>query len=588
MALSGSLNSNAYDGRYIQLTWTATQNATNNTSTISWTLKGAGKASVGFYKAGAFKVTIDGAQVYSSATRIELYEGTTVASGTKTINHNADGTKSFNISIEAGIYYTAVNCTGSKNFTLNQIGRGATLTSATNFSLTQNPTITYSNPQGNSVTSLQACISIVNDAPLIVYRDVSKTGNSYTFPLTDTEKEILISSTSGTSRSVTFILKTVINGVETLSKLSRTFTKNTDEVGPALNPTVTDINTTTTNLTGNNKKFVKGFSTAQCLVNASTTSGTISSQKVIHNGTTMIGSAPIFYNVSNNVFTFSATDSAGQTSTKSVEVDMIDYVKPSCSYETTMGATSATLNARGNYWNGNFGKVQNTLSVQYRYKKGTGSYSSWQNMNVTLQGTDAYTATITLTGLDTKATYYFDVRAADKLTTSTAGSQGGASTTPVFDWGANDFKFNVPVNMTQGFTTPNFNPADIESGTWIPVSANIASPTQAAGWYLKIGDTVIIGWCIYGTATTTDTYFRITGYPYPADDYFKWYGGGGNMQNGYAAGTQFFCGYCIESGAIYARAATYGATAGNRSSGYMGSQSGTTIYSSGTICYLLE
>ena len=87
MATSGSLNSSAYNGRYVQFSWTASQSVANNQTTISWTLKGAGKiteSGVTMYKAGGFKVVIDDDTVYSKSTdyRIELWEGTSIASGT--------------------------------------------------------------------------------------------------------------------------------------------------------------------------------------------------------------------------------------------------------------------------------------------------------------------------------------------------------------------------------------------------------------------------------------------------------------------------------------------------------------------------
>lgn len=130
MALSGTLNSSAYDDRYIQFSWSATQNIENNASTISWTLKGAGGSNDIWYKAGGFKVVIDGATVYStdSNNRIQLYNGTVVATGTRTISHNPDGSRSFSVSISAGIYTYAINCTGSKTFSLNNIPRASTLT----------------------------------------------------------------------------------------------------------------------------------------------------------------------------------------------------------------------------------------------------------------------------------------------------------------------------------------------------------------------------------------------------------------------------------------------------------------------------
>ena len=130
MAVSGTLNSSNYGGRYIQFSWTATQSVSNNASTISWTLKGAGDAQPSYYEAGGFKVTIDGDVVYSVSNddRIKLYKGTTVASGTKTITHKSDGTRTFAVNIQAGIYYWAVNCSGSTTFTLTTIPRASSFT----------------------------------------------------------------------------------------------------------------------------------------------------------------------------------------------------------------------------------------------------------------------------------------------------------------------------------------------------------------------------------------------------------------------------------------------------------------------------
>ena len=96
MANSGSFKTSAYDGRYLLFEWNVSnQNIQNNTTTISWTLSGAGTASVGYYKAGNFKVVIDGKTVFNSPERINLYNGTVVKNGTYVFNHNKDGTKTF-------------------------------------------------------------------------------------------------------------------------------------------------------------------------------------------------------------------------------------------------------------------------------------------------------------------------------------------------------------------------------------------------------------------------------------------------------------------------------------------------------------
>ena len=129
MSTSGSFNTSGYSGRYLTFSWSLTSQS-NNKSIISWSLKGAGGSTTTWYKAGNFKVVINGVTVYSSATRINLYNGTTVASGTVEISHNSDGTKTFSASAEAGIYTVAVNCTGSGSWTLPAIPRAATVTQA--------------------------------------------------------------------------------------------------------------------------------------------------------------------------------------------------------------------------------------------------------------------------------------------------------------------------------------------------------------------------------------------------------------------------------------------------------------------------
>lgn len=121
MALSGTVNTSKYDGRYLRLAWTATQSVANNTSTIKWTLSAVGGNS-SWYKTGPVTVVINGSTVYNSTSRVSMYTGT-VSSGTLTINHNTDGSKSFSISVQAAIYTSAVNCTGSGSFTLDKIPR---------------------------------------------------------------------------------------------------------------------------------------------------------------------------------------------------------------------------------------------------------------------------------------------------------------------------------------------------------------------------------------------------------------------------------------------------------------------------------
>lgn len=173
MALSGSVSTNSYDGRYLNVSWTATQSITNNTSTISWTLKGAGTGGSSWYYSGPIWVGFEqtnGTNIYSNTywtSRQKLYDGTTVASGSFTIAHNTDGTKQFRIFIEGAIYTSAYNVNGNGTVTLNTIPRYAnpvpTLTARTETSLSIAWTadgdvdqLSYSTDNGSTFSALTA------------------------------------------------------------------------------------------------------------------------------------------------------------------------------------------------------------------------------------------------------------------------------------------------------------------------------------------------------------------------------------------------------------------------------------------------
>lgn len=128
MAESGYFNTNSFQGRYLRFDWSIPdggQDIEGNRTRINWILKGAGQAESGFYLSGNFKVTIDGTVVYQSADRIQLRDGTVVASGSVTLQHRNDGLKSFSAGAEAGIYSVDVNCRGNGSWELPAIARAS-------------------------------------------------------------------------------------------------------------------------------------------------------------------------------------------------------------------------------------------------------------------------------------------------------------------------------------------------------------------------------------------------------------------------------------------------------------------------------
>lgn len=124
MALSGSVTTSSSSNRSVTVNWSATQDIAKNQSTISWKIVGSGSAT-GWVRVSELRLKIDGSQEFyrDSSHYTNCYQGTVLASGTKTLKHGNDGKKSFSISIEAGIYQWAINCSGSGSFTLNNIPR---------------------------------------------------------------------------------------------------------------------------------------------------------------------------------------------------------------------------------------------------------------------------------------------------------------------------------------------------------------------------------------------------------------------------------------------------------------------------------
>lgn len=121
MALSGTLDTNAYDGRFIRLTWSATQDVAANKSIVTWKLAALG-GNAQWYTTGPITCSINGQTVYHYTGRTDMYVGQIIG-GTIEIPHNSDGTKTFTATVSAAIYSASVNCIGTKDFTLNTINQ---------------------------------------------------------------------------------------------------------------------------------------------------------------------------------------------------------------------------------------------------------------------------------------------------------------------------------------------------------------------------------------------------------------------------------------------------------------------------------
>lgn len=391
MASSGSITTNEVEGRSLTLSWTlSSQSVEKNTSTIAWELKGSGSAS-GWVMSGAFKAVINGVTVYSSDTRIELRTTTTVASGTATIAHNSDGTKSFSLSCEAGIYTYAVSATASGTHTLTTIPRASTI-SASDANMGSASTITITRASSSFTHTL-------------TYSFGSATGT-------------IVTKTTGTSVSWTPAL-TLANQIPYAVSGKCTITcktySGTTEVGsktctvtltvPALvKPTISSL--TASRVDGTVPTtwgiYVQSKSKAKLTINgaAGAYGSTISSYSITGGGYSSTASSFTtgFLNTSGSItFTATVTDSRGRTSAAAtVSISVVAYSAPSFSSYLSQRCDSAgTLSGEGTYvkatvrYSYSSCSSNNTVTRATYYRK-TGT-TTWTNANKSFSSGTAFT-----------------------------------------------------------------------------------------------------------------------------------------------------------------------------------------------------
>lgn len=475
MASSGSFTTTASSNRSLKFSWEITsQSVANNTTTISWKVEGAGSAS-GYVKGGGLYVKINGSVKVdeSTDTRYNIYNGTVLKSGTATISHNSDGTKTFSAEVKAGIYQYARNVSGSGSWTLTAIPRKATLSTATNFNDEGNPTITYSNPAGSAASTLQAFIYTSNDSTILVGgKDLNKSGTSFTFSLTAAERNTLRNAcTTANNMTVKFYVKTIISGTTYWSSaINKTF--SIINANPTSTVSVKDTNSAAIALTGNAATMIKGYNTISASMTATALKGaTITSYKITNGSTTKNSSSATFEATETPTFTFLATDSRGNTVSKTVTMPMVEYIKLTCGLSADMtvdGVINATIS--GKCYNGSFGAASNKIAVQYRYKISSGNYGDWMDAVATFNNGD-YNASVAISGLDYRSKYLIQARIIDTISNQTSVEKT-LSCIPVFDWSEEDFNFNVPVTVNgdtalNGNLTVNGNKLFYEAGDTI-------------------------------------------------------------------------------------------------------------------------
>ena len=401
MATSGSFSGSIYSGHYtLRVDWSASQDIANNKSKITTTMYLERDYSISISSRSDNTTSIDGqSSTYSSPSISGSGSGTTkLGSVSKTVTHNADGTKSLKISsvfyIRAtldGTYYEKISA--SKTITLDTIPRTSSVSGGSG------------NIGGTTTINISRASSSFTHKLYYAFGNIGKTliasnvGTSYTWTIPTSFYAQIPNANSGTG---TIYCETIYNGsvigTTTCSYTAKVI--NSNPTFTASNISYQDTNTTITAITGNNQHIVRNKSSLRVSFTGATAhnSASISKYEITFNGATQTktGASTIDYGTvnlsANATVTIKVTDSRGNTATASKTITILDWVNPTA---------VITLKRLNNYEDTTYLKVVGSISsvnsknsiqsITYKYKKSTdSSYSSQTTISNNTQYTLTY------------------------------------------------------------------------------------------------------------------------------------------------------------------------------------------------------
>ena len=360
--------------------------------------------------------------------------------GTKdiTVYHNNDGSWPGR---SIGIYANSWHMSGSTSGGLwaPNITRQAYVTGATDFNDEGNPRITFTNPAGFRINAR------LEFSGTVIRRDNIANTGSYTFNLTEAERNLLRSKTpNSNSLGVREVIATCLSGT------TENFWSWQDKTMTIVNANPTfdnfvfeDINPVTLALTGNDQNIIKGYSNVK--VTISTANKAIANKSAMMNKYRFSSgdkSTDITYNANDNVigtiqavpngtFNVYAIDSRNNSKlvTKN-SLSAINYnglIKNNISVTRANGVSERTnLTLSGIIDLVNFGEVTNSIKqAKYRYKAtDTSQWSEYTNIILSVDENGNFTfnnliAGDTDEGFDIGNSYNIEVYVADELSNVT-------------------------------------------------------------------------------------------------------------------------------------------------------------------------
>lgn len=361
---------------------------------------------------------------------------TTLATGSFTVGHNADGTGSFAIGFS---FTSSYRLSGSDTLsgTLTTIPRAST-PSAANTNI------------GSAVRiNTNRASSSFSHTITVSFGSFSRTWTgvgAYVDWNTNENGDSLYAQIPNSSSGTCTITCTTYSGGTNIGSKTSTFALIADKelVKPLVSVNAVDTNKTLAtgntiqDITGDttNKTIIKYISNvAVSLTATARKSASIRSTKISSgNGTYATNTGDFtatFTNVETTAYTGTATDSRGYDNSANVgDLTMLDYTRLSISpvrlYRTNQTANDLYAEIDGNYFKGSFNGTSNVLTLSFRYKEsGSNTWSSWISLTPTIsQSENKYTFDGLLgSNFDYKKIYDFTFKVEDLAMVQTNDAQ---------------------------------------------------------------------------------------------------------------------------------------------------------------------
>lgn len=377
-------------------------NIESNTSSANWSLiiRRTDSGSYPMYGTPTIDINISGKKAYSGSKYFAISSinknGVTLLSGTVTdIPHNDNGTiKNNSISFTwSGTGFSPNSVSASGTYSTATIPRASSI-SVSNYDLGQNISITI----GKKVSSFTSTLTykIGSRTGTIVSKTSSST---YVWEMpSNLISQIKQDNYSNAKPTATIYCETYSGSTKIGSTQSASFALTiTDK------PIISDVEISETIelIKKNTNSIVKYLSVPQFNITANPSEGTSISTYKVKIGDREITSSIDAITVNNIQYSYlvddvrktkfivTVTDARGNVSEEyPIEADFIEYVQLAFNNTdvalTRLNGTSnyIKLHITGYVYNGLIGETQNTLTIQYRYKKKNDNEAVWSNLKI--------------------------------------------------------------------------------------------------------------------------------------------------------------------------------------------------------------